>query len=76
MNRYLGGEPGPAAVGHIDILCQCSWAMQVSLRAAGDDGGPGKYESVGKSQPVIMMINPTISTRTRRAPTTDRRARP
>jgi hypothetical protein len=27
--------------------------------------GLGKYENVGKSQPVLMMINPIISTRTR-----------
>jgi hypothetical protein len=25
---------------------------------------PGKYESVGKSQPVLMMINPMVSPRT------------
>jgi hypothetical protein len=28
--------------------------------------GPGKYENVGKSQPVLLMIDPTIFTRTRR----------
>jgi hypothetical protein len=27
--------------------------------------GPGKFRSVGKSQPVLIMINPIISTRTR-----------
>jgi hypothetical protein len=27
--------------------------------------GPGKYENVGKSQPVLIMINPIILTRTR-----------
>jgi hypothetical protein len=27
--------------------------------------GPGKYEIVGKSQPVLIMIDPMISTRTR-----------
>ena len=28
--------------------------------------GPGKYETVGKSQPVLVMSNPIISIRTRR----------
>jgi hypothetical protein len=28
--------------------------------------GPGKYENVGKSQSVLIMINPIIFTRTRR----------
>jgi hypothetical protein len=28
--------------------------------------GPGKYDSVGKSQSVLIMINPIIFTRTRR----------
>eukprot|EP01049_Picozoa_sp_SAG25_P023954 SAG25_NODE_10523_length_330_cov_1.108225_1_plen_30_part_10 len=27
---------------------------------------PGKYENVGKSQPVLSVINPMISPRTRR----------
>jgi hypothetical protein len=27
--------------------------------------GLGKYENVGKSQPVLIMINPIIITRTR-----------
>jgi hypothetical protein len=27
--------------------------------------GPGKYENIGKSQPVLIMINPSISARTR-----------
>ena len=26
---YAGGMAGPGAVGHIDILCQCSWALQI-----------------------------------------------
>jgi hypothetical protein len=29
--------------------------------------GPGKYEIVGKSQPVLIITNPIISTRTRSA---------
>jgi hypothetical protein len=27
----------------------------------GEMMGPGKYESVGKSQPVLVMINPILS---------------
>jgi len=26
---YAGGAAGRGAVGHIDILCQCSWALQI-----------------------------------------------
>lgn len=26
---YMGAMAGPGAVGHIDILCQCSWALQI-----------------------------------------------
>jgi hypothetical protein len=32
---------------------------------AGGDNGTGKYENVGKSQSVLIMINPIIFTRTR-----------
>eukprot|EP01047_Picozoa_sp_COSAG01_P019604 COSAG01_NODE_1095_length_11714_cov_9.062930_3_plen_230_part_00 len=35
------------------------------LRVRVEIMGPGKYEDVGKSQSVIVMINPIISTRTR-----------
>jgi hypothetical protein len=35
------------------------------LRVRVEITGPGKYENVGKSQPVLMMINPMIFTRTR-----------
>jgi hypothetical protein len=31
----------------------------------GEIMGPGNYENVGKSQPVLIVINPMISPRTR-----------
>jgi hypothetical protein len=40
--------------------------------------GPGKYENVGKSQSVLIMINPIIFTRTRtrtRKPQSERERR-
>ena len=26
---YAGAQHGPGAVGHMDVLCQCSWALQI-----------------------------------------------
>jgi hypothetical protein len=37
----------------------------VSIRVRGEIMGPGKYESVGKSQSVLIMISPIVSPRTR-----------
>ena len=42
---YIGGQAGPGAVGHIDVLCQCSWAVQIRgskrwwLQSPQSDGG-------------------------------------
>jgi hypothetical protein len=35
------------------------------LRVRVEIMGSGKYENVGKAQPVLIMINPMISPRTR-----------
>jgi hypothetical protein len=38
---------------------------QLHVRVRVEIMGLGKYENVGKSQPVLIMINPIIITRTR-----------
>eukprot|EP01047_Picozoa_sp_COSAG01_P006280 COSAG01_NODE_227_length_21107_cov_85.615099_10_plen_181_part_00 len=44
---------------------QASAAATPFIRVWVEIMGPGKYENVGKSQSVLMMINPIIFTRTR-----------
>jgi hypothetical protein len=39
--------------------------LDADLRVRVEIMGPVKYENVGKSQPVLMMINPMIFTHTR-----------
>jgi hypothetical protein len=39
--------------------------VQHIVTSAGGDNGTRKMEHVGKSQPVLVMINPMISLRTR-----------
>jgi hypothetical protein len=41
--------------------------VEIRVRVRVEIMGPRKYEHVGKSQSVLMMINPIISTRTRSA---------
>jgi hypothetical protein len=51
-----------------------TWRPNLShdlLRVRGEMMGPGKYESVGKSQPVLVMINPMISPRIRTVDSSD-----
>jgi hypothetical protein len=50
----LIAPPPPAEVG-------TGYTVRVRVKIMG----PGKYENVGKSQSVLMMIDPIISTRTR-----------
>jgi hypothetical protein len=38
---------------------------RLAFTGAGGDNGTGKFRNVGKSQCVLIMINPMISTRTR-----------
>eukprot|EP01049_Picozoa_sp_SAG25_P004471 SAG25_NODE_283_length_10420_cov_9.898382_2_plen_95_part_00 len=37
------------------------WLAGWHLRVRGEMMGSGKYEIVGKSQPILMMINPILS---------------
>jgi hypothetical protein len=42
-------------------VCDRVWLLRVRVEIRG----PGKFRNVGKSQCVLIMINPMISTRTR-----------
>eukprot|EP01047_Picozoa_sp_COSAG01_P050041 COSAG01_NODE_5017_length_4524_cov_3.064836_5_plen_75_part_00 len=43
------------------LLSLAGWHLRVRVEMMGS----GRYELVGKAQPILMVINPMISTRTR-----------
>jgi hypothetical protein len=47
---------------HTRTLTVIGWG-EAGARVRVEIRGPGKYENVGKSQPVLMMVDPMISTR-------------
>jgi hypothetical protein len=51
----------------------CGLAAAAAVRVRVEIMGPGKYENVGKSQSVLVMIDPIISTRTRHVRTLEER---
>jgi hypothetical protein len=64
VHASQGSGRGRSAV-HVPLQHQVRPARLSVLRVRGEIMGPGKYDHIGTSQSVLIMINPSIFTRTR-----------
>jgi hypothetical protein len=65
LDRICTTMPHPCVMDHHAWV---GGSGDVRLRVRVEIMGPGKHGNVGKSQPVLIMINPMIFTRTRTIP--------